>query len=252
MRIQVVGSSVEPAAQQFAATYLLNDSIALDAGVIGLLPMPRQRRIQHVILSHGHLDHIGSLPLFLDNVFSPGPDAPTIYASAPVLEALQQDVFNDRVWPDLIRISKSEFPFFRLVELRAGEPVMIEGLKVTPVPLDHVVPTFGFVLDDGRSSIGHVSDTGPTQDIWDALNRQDNLKGVFLEAAFPDSFLWLAEKAKHLTPKLFGAEVQKLKRNVPIIAIHLKPSFSEKISDELNALGIRQLQIAASGQTFEF
>ena len=95
-------------------------------------------------------------------------------------------------------------------------------MRVTPVEVSHVVPTLGFLIEDGDSAVVIASDTGPTEALWRLANQTPHLKAVFLEAAFPDAMSALAQIAKHLTPALFGAEVRKLARPVPVVAVHLK------------------------------
>ncbi len=254
MRIRLLESSVGQAdGRQFLISYLINDTIAIDAGSIGyLLPMEAQRRIQHVLLSHSHIDHIGSLPIFLDNVFEPVADCPAVYASASVLECLDHSIFNDVVWPNLEKISTPDAPFFRRQLIKPEEPFQVENLAVTPVTLRHIVPTMGFVLDDGDSSVGIVCDTLPSDDIWNTLNSRDNLQAVFLEASFPNSMQWLADKAHHLTPQTFREEAKKLTKPVPVIAVHLKAAYRSQIIDELEQLDLPNMQIAEPGNVYDF
>jgi cAMP phosphodiesterase len=238
----------------FAQSYLINDTVAIDAGCLGLLsPVEQQSRVRHVLLSHSHLDHVGTLPIFLENVYNPSPDCPTVYGSAAVLDCLKRDFFNERVWPDLFRISAEEMPFMRFVELQTDEPLGVADLRITPVVLNHVVPTNGFLIDDGEKQVGIVSDTQPTEKIWQKLNGLNNLRGVFLEASFPNSYQWLADKAGHLTPHMFGQEIAKLDRqDISLVAVHLKPRFHEQIGAELLALGLPDLRIGEPNCVYEF
>ncbi|MGD9730159.1 MAG: MBL fold metallo-hydrolase [Nitrospiraceae bacterium] len=49
--------------------FLLNDSVLLDAGTVGSrLYLHEQRRIQAVLLTHLHFDHIRDLPTLADNL----------------------------------------------------------------------------------------------------------------------------------------------------------------------------------------
>ena len=256
MKIHIVPSSVgESSRHQILATYLINDSVAIDAGVLGLLsPLAAQRRVQHVFLSHSHLDHLATLPIFIDNVYVPGPDCPSVWGSPQVLENLQRDIFNDRLWPDMIRLSGEESPFLRLETLSAETPVEVEGLRITPIELKHVVPAFGFLVEElaTKAAVMFVSDTGPTERIWEVANETPELKGIFLEASFPNSMRWLADKAAHLTPELFRDELAKLKRPVPVHVIHVKLAFESQILDELRALQLPNLVVAEPGTTLEF
>lgn len=238
---------------QFLLSYLINDTVSIDAGCIGLItPLADQARIRHIFLSHSHIDHISSLPCFLDNVYTPGPDCVTLHGNPATMESVRTDFFNDRIWPDLVRLSELETPFLRMQDLAWEQPVHVEGLTVTPVELDHVVPTFGFVIASDATAVAIVSDTCPSNRIWAVANTFPQLKAVFLEASFPNSMDWLAAKTKHLTPLLFREELRKLKRDVEVIAVHIKPGFRAQIVEELGALGLPRLRIGESETTYEF
>jgi cAMP phosphodiesterase len=173
---------------------LVNESIAIDAGAIGLFSSPKeQEKIRHVLLTHSHIDHLATLPIFIENVFTGRPDPVIVYGSTPVLNCLQSDVFNNRIWPDFIELSK--FPVSRFLDIKPFEPnqtITLEGINITSININHVVPTVGYIFDDGKSAIGYVSDTAETEEIWERLNKQANLKAVFLEVTFPNNLQWLA------------------------------------------------------------
>jgi len=255
MKINLVGSAVDSAfpGQQFAASYVINGCVAIDAGSIGFQSsVDTQRKIRDVFLSHGHMDHIASLPMFLDNVYQPGPDFIRIHALPETLDSLRKDLFNDRIWPDLVRISQEESPFIKLCPIQIGDTVAAGDLRVTAIALDHVVPTIGFIASDGSGSVAFVSDTAPLDAIWHILNGIPDLKALFLEAAFPTRMAWLALKAKHLTPTLFVQGCQKLQHRIPIIAVHIKPAFYDEILSEFATLKIPGLQIGSPDVRYEF
>jgi cAMP phosphodiesterase len=254
VKLTLIESSVGPGPrQQILASYLINDEVVIDAGSVGYFsPLEVQKKIRHVFISHSHIDHIASLPIFVDNVYEQGPDCPTIHASRHTLSCLQSDIFNDRLWPDMVRLSMQESPFLRFEESQSEVTVEAGNLQVTPVPLDHLVPTFGFIIADDSAAIAIVSDTSPTERIWELINQTPNLKAVFLEASFPNHMEWLAERAMHLTPSLFAAEQAKLERDVPVFAIHIKTAFDAQVKSELRALNLPRLQIADPGHTYDF
>ncbi|MBS0264176.1 MAG: MBL fold metallo-hydrolase, partial [Planctomycetes bacterium] len=197
MKVKLVSSSVgSEDGHQYLMSYLVDDVLAIDAGSIGLIsPVSAQEKIQDIFLSHSHIDHVASLPVFLDNIYRPSPDCPTIYGSRATLESLRVDFFNDRIWPDLFRLSQAETPFLRAQEIESGRPVQVGKYRVTPVELTHVMPTFGFVVSDGASAFAVVSDTSPTEEIWKVINATPELKLCFLEASFPNKMDWLAVKS---------------------------------------------------------
>src|SRR5207245_10727782 len=114
---------------------------------------------------------------------------------------------------------------------------------LTPVALNHVVPTLGFIIEDKDAAVVVVSDTGPTDEIWKHANATPKLKAVFLEATFPNSMIGLAEVSKHLTPVLFAREVEKLKKRVAFIAVHIKARYWSQVVGELQDLGITGLEV---------
>lgn len=251
MKIKVIGSSVDGSLCQFAASYVINDHIAIDAGSIGFMAVDAQRRIKHILISHSHLDHIASLPIFIDNVYEPGPDSVIVYGKSTVIECLRENLFNDRIWPDVLRLSREATPFLKFVTIESEKPLQLGDITITPVALDHVVPTFGFIIDDGESAVAVVSDTGPTEQVWELANRNPRLKCVLLESAFPNSMAWLAERTKHLTPELMRQEYEKLDQSVPLIVVHVKPAYYEEVTAELKALNLPLLTISGPNREYD-
>jgi ribonuclease BN (tRNA processing enzyme) len=237
----------------FLSTYIINDVIAVDAGGLGLLGhLSSQSRIRDIFITHSHMDHIASLPIFLDNVFQASDRPVTIHASEATLDSLKRDIFNDRVWPDFIGMSRTGLPFVNVALLEAGRPVEVGGLVFLPIAVDHVVPTLGFLVESPGVTVAIPSDTGPTEAFWHAAGAADDLKAVFLEASFPNAMTELAIASKHLTPAMFAAEAQKLARQVPLIAVHIKPRYYDQVVRELGALQLAQAEVGRPGATYEY
>jgi ribonuclease BN (tRNA processing enzyme) len=256
VRVELIPSAVADGAgatDQYLSCYVINDTVAIDAGSLGFQRTPAdQARIHNVFITHSHIDHIASLPLFVENVYGGGADCVTLHGSPFVLEALRRDIFNDRTWPDFIRLSPPAAPLMRLSPLVEGKAVHVDGLAITPIAVDHIVPTFGFLVEDGDRAIVIPSDTGPTEAIWRRANETPGLKAVFLEAAFPNSMHDLAIAARHLTPALFAQEMAKVKKDVPFIAVHIKPRFRDQVVRELKALTPNRVEIGQLGRIYEF
>lgn len=235
---------------QAQSTFIVDDVLAIDAGCLLQLPLDAQRRVRHVLLSHAHMDHIGTLPMFLDNVYELGPDCPSVYASGYSIDVLQRHILNDRVWPDFVRLGGRESPFVRFVPLEPEQPVLVEGIQVTAVELSHTIPTYGFVLERNGRRLAVVSDTGPTERIWYLL-RQSPPDLLLLDLSFPNSMEELANRSGHLCPRSFADELAKLGRAVRTLAIHIKPAFYEAVAQEVLALGLPHVSIARLGQTYD-
>jgi ribonuclease BN (tRNA processing enzyme) len=256
VKITLVPSAVSPGGGgrgYFLSSYVIDDAIAIDAGGLGLLgDLQDQFRIQDIFVTQSHLDHIASLPIFLETVFESSDRCVTLHAGAATLKSLREDVFNDRVWPDFIGMSERGLPFVKVDVLEAGRAVEVAGLRLTPIEVDHVVPTLGFLVESPDVAVAIPSDTGPTELFWRAAGAVANLKAVFLEASFPNAMADLAAISKHLTPALFAGEVHKLSRPVPFVAVHIKPRYYDKIVAELEALGLPDIQVGGPGATYVF
>lgn len=236
---------------QYLTTYLLNGTIALDAGSVGLLPsLEAQTRIRHIVITHSHIDHLATLPIFLENVYDGSGDCVTIHALPEVLADLQRDIFNGRLWPDFIAISLREPPFLKLAPLEPCKPFELEGLRLTPVPVNHVVPTVGLIVEDDDGLAVFPSDTGPTDLIWDLANLGPEPKAIYLEATFPESMRRLAGVSKHLTPLLYAEEIRKVRGAARFRVVHIKPRFHDAVVQELNALEIPGLEIVVPGKEY--
>jgi ribonuclease BN (tRNA processing enzyme) len=235
MRVELLPSSQPPSDQQFLVSYLINDRVAIDAGSIGLLAdLKKQEQVEHVFVTHQHIDHI------------------EVLSAESVLDLLQKDLFNGRIWPDFLALSTPEDPFLITTPLEAGQPVSRCGLVITPVPVSHAVPTLGLVVDDGEAVVAFPSDTGPTEKFWSHLNGLDRLDAVFLEISFPDYLADLAEKSGHHCTKTFVDELQKLRRPVRWIVVHRKPRYAEQIASELAAHNISGVELIQPGKVYEF
>lgn len=253
MKVELLPSSLPPTEAQFLVSFLVNDEVAIDAGAIGLLAdLRRQERVRHVFITHEHVDHIATLPIFLENVYVPGPDCVELLGLADVLEFLHRDVFNGRVWPDFFELSTRDDRFVRATPLTVYEPVVRAGLTVTPVSVSHCADTLGFLVDDGRAAVAFPSDTGPTDELWRHLAACPRLEAVFLEVSFPNRHASLAARTGHHCPATFAAEIGKLGRDVRWIVVHRKARHAAEIAAELAALRLPNVELVKPGEAYEF
>ncbi|MHC4846334.1 MAG: MBL fold metallo-hydrolase [Planctomycetota bacterium] len=255
MKVRIVASAPDgPEDKQYLTTFVIDDTIAIDAGCLGLYGEPQdQARVTDVFLTHTHADHVATLPVFVENTYADRAQVVTVHGHREALDSLHRDIFNDRVWPDFIAMrSKDQIPFMMLSELKAETPVTRNGLRVTPVMVNHVVPTFGYIVEDGTSAVIFGADSGPTDRLWELAADVKHLKAVFIESSFPDAMSDLAHVSAHLTPKLLAAEAAKLPAGVEVVAVHIKPRHREQTLAELAALDLPNLTIGAGGRVYEF
>jgi ribonuclease BN (tRNA processing enzyme) len=253
MKVQLLGSSVEsPARRQYVTSYLINGTVAIDAGCLGFDGSPQaQERDRHVFLTHSHADHTASLPIFTENAWTPDGECPRIYGSQETLDSVHRHIFNEVMWPDFVALSEKMHPFLHLRPLQAEVPVEAGGLWITPVPVDHVVPTFGYIVRDGHSAVIFSGDTAPTKRLWEMASQTADLRAIFLEASFPNSMKRLAEVSRHLTTGMFCREVAKMPSGIKIIAVHIKVRYREEVVRELQALKLPNLEIGECEKDYD-
>ncbi len=253
MKLRVLGCSGGSVRGRFLSCFLLNDRIALDAGgLTGLLTLEEQLRVRHVIVSHTHLDHNCGLPFFVDNIFGRLDEPIVVYGTAPVVKSLKNHMFNDELWPDFSRLPSVEAPTLKFQEVRAEETFEIEGLSFTPVEVEHLIPTVGFVVDDGSGAIIYTSDTGPTDRIWQLASSQPDLKCVITEVSFSDDDDALARASGHMTPGILAGELKKLSKDVAVLITHTKPGHLPRIEQELRALNLSNVELIEQDKTYTF
>lgn len=252
MRVRLLSSAVDDHTErQYATTFLIDEVLAVDAGSLGYHGSPEdQARVRNVVITHSHADHLASLPIFIENSYVPGPDCPTVWGNAQVLRCIREDLFNDRLWPDFLALSKPDDIYLRLEELANEVPVDLGDHRITPVLVSHQVQTFGFVIESKNASVVIVSDTGPTERIWEVINGLKNLQAVFVEAAFPDEQQRLATTSQHLTPSSLAEELAKIQRETRLIVVHMKPRYRDVIAAQLGNLAIPGLEIGAPGEEY--
>lgn len=254
MRLKVLGCSGGIGGNFRTTSLLLDHDVLIDAGTgLGQLSLAEMTAIDHVFVTHSHLDHIACLPLLIDSVGFRRDRPLVIHATAETLRILQQHIFNWAIWPDFAEIPSLQQPVMRYEEIRLGETVDVGGRKLTPLPVNHVVPAVGFRIDSGRESLVFSGDTTTCDALWEAVNKMDNLRYLIVETAFCDAEKELAVLSKHLCPSLLAEELAKLKLQPQIYITHLKPGEVEltmqEISERVHSFNPKILQ---NGQEFEF
>lgn len=255
VRVELIPSSVSHAedesAPQFLSSYLIGDSLVIDGGSVGLLAdIARQKAIQHIFLTHAHLDHVASLPLFVETVYSPGPDCVEVLAHASILRQIRRDFFNNVTWPDFIELSTADDAFMKFTPIDSLTTVERSGYRITPVPVHHTPDTYGMIVDDGESCVVFAADTGPTEKIWEEIAQFSNLKAVLLECSFPDDMEAFATKTGHLCPRTFVAQCKQIAETVRIITVHRKARYRDAIAKELRAYNLPNVEIIKPGMAY--
>lgn len=236
MKWHVLGSFGGSSPECRTTSFLIDETLALDAGAITqALSLEAQRAINHIVLTHSHLDHIASIPFLIENTFGQRDGAVEILVSPPLLHTVKHHLFNNDTWPDFTRIPSDLLPALRLRRIEERTPFAVNHLRLTAVPVNHTVPTHGFLVEDDRGAVLFTSDTGATDEVWEVANRSPGLRALIVEVSFPNRMQAVADLALHLTPQALAVELAKLKRRVPVYLYHLKPPYLAELRRELAA-----------------
>ncbi len=253
MRIRVLGAHGGTSPHHRQTSFLVNETLAVDAGALTeALTLEEQARLNAVLVTHSHMDHVASLPFLAENVF--GVDHPPVAVLAPddVLVALKTHLFNDALWPDFSQIPGASGPSVTFRAVPVGAPFAADGLTATAVRVAHVVPTYGYVLADAGGAVVFSGDTGPTEEIWRVARETPGLRALFVECSFPSDLQRVADVSCHLTPVTLKAELPKLPPGLPVYLYHMKPPALERLKAEIAALGEPRLTVLSDGATLCF
>jgi len=256
MKVRLLPSNVaRPIDVQTLTSFLVNDRLVIDGGSIGFSLAPSEQiGIRHFVVTHTHADHIASLPVMIADLYTFLVEPMIIYGIDTVIEDLRNHVFNNRIWPDFTKIPLPDGsgPTLELVTVQEGEVFETQGLKITPVFVNHPVVCTGLLVDDGETCVAFTSDTYKTDRFWEFANRLPNLRAIFVDVSFPSVEEPLAERSGHLTPRSLCEELEKVHGDPTVFAVHIKPFFRSAVVDELAGLGNPRIKVAEINEDYTF
>ena len=238
MKVRVLGCSGAIAAGCKTTAFLLDDDLLVDAGTgVGDLSLDELARIDHIVVSHSHLDHIVSIPLLADSVISRRSQPVTVHALPETLHALRTHVLNDVIWPDFTRLPSAARPVLRLVPLAVGQRLRLGGKTIEVLPAQHTVPAVGYAVEGRAGWWVYTGDTGPNPALWPLLSDR-RVEMLVIETAFSDREQELARISQHLSPASLADQLDGLSGEVPVYLTHAKPGEMERIAQEVRALPV--------------
>ena len=258
MKIKLLPSTIDAAGhaspEQRLSCFVVDGRVCIDAGSIAIgLSEEERAAVRDVVVTHPHMDHVATLPIFIDDLFGSLEEPVRVHATPEVCEILARDVFNGTVYPPFHHFDNGRTRVLEFIPFRAGEEFRVAHLTFRAVPVNHIVPTVGLVIADGERTLAFSSDTSETDEFWRVCNEEPRLDALLIESSFPNSLSKLAETSGHLTPAALGRELRKLThRDLDILAMHLKPSFRRLLVEELEALGVPRLSAMEPGREYEW
>jgi ribonuclease BN (tRNA processing enzyme) len=239
MRIEVLGCSGGIGDGRQTTSFLIDDDILLDAGS-GVLSLSRAQMalIDHVFITHSHLDHILSLPLLLDSVANERVKPLQLHAIPEVLEILKDHIFNWRIWPDFSRIPSSKAPFLVFSPVPLGQVCSLPDSAgttraITPIPAHHTVPTSGFHLHGVNGSLLFSADTNSHPALWRLVAQIPDLLHLVVECSYVGAQRDIAEASRHFHTHELASDLAPLELAAKVWITHLKPGAEAEIMAEL-------------------
>ena len=216
------------------------DDIVIDAGNIINGLGEDAYKIEHIFLTHSHLDHIVDIAFLVDNHYLSMQKPLKIYALKETIAALKKHFFNDTIWPDFEAISlpNSSSGSVEFIELELYTEYDFKSVTLKPIPVSHTVETCAYVIKKKNFSTLFATDTYVTRSMWETLDLDESITSLIVDVSFPSRFEKLAYDSKHLTPKLLKEELEKSQRDITVYVTHIKPTFHKEIVQELTAYGL--------------
>lgn len=255
MKLKVLGCSGGIGGPEARTTaFLADDDILIDCGTgVGDLALEELAAIDHIFVTHSHMDHIVAIPLIVDAVGEMRGVPITVHAIPEVLRILRAHIFNWLIWPDFTAIPDRRRPFLRLQPIKVGEDVRLGTRTITPLPALHSVPAVAYRLDDGNGQLVYSGDTTYSPELIAAINACPDLRHLIIETAFSDEQHGLALAARHLSPGMVAAFLNEIRSTPEVHISHIKPGQGERVMAQIAAAGARLHATALrQGQVIEF
>ncbi len=231
MHIRILGCSGGIGAGSRTSAMLVDRDVLIDAGTgIGDLSLEDLNSIRHVFLTHAHLDHIAGLPMLIDSIFDEHFEVPlTVYAREETLQAIQDHLFNDVIWPDFSKLPSPENAMLRYKICSPGQTVSIDHRDFYAVDVMHSVPSLGFTVQNSGGAFAVSGDTKTNETLWPVLNACEDLKVLVIEVSFPNEMERLANDAGHYCPRTLTRDLERLRHEPQIWLTGMKPGEEERI-----------------------
>jgi ribonuclease BN (tRNA processing enzyme) len=256
MQLRVLGCSGGIGRNLRTSSYLLDEDILLDAGTgVGDMTLAEMRKLRHIFITHSHMDHIASIPLLVDTLFSDLYDQQPliVHARPETIATFQKHIFNWEIWPDFTELPSKKSPVLEFRPMLPGEVVEIAGRRIEMIEVNHTVPAVGYAVTAGGRVLVYSGDTTTNDNLWQVLNNYERIDFMVVESAFANHDLQLAKLAHHYCPSLLAEDLKKFRHQPRMGISHLKPGEETRIIDECREAfgGERDFCQLSSGDLFQ-
>lgn len=251
MQLKILGNMGGSCLDSLSTAALINDNVLVDCGTGAQnLSIEDIGKIDDVILTHSHLDHTVMLFFLLECKIGKG--GVTLHCLQETADAIRRNIFNDDIWPDMEHIKVDGDSLLNIEIIKPYETVTIAGQRITPLPVEHAIPTNAYCLHGDKENFVFIADLIDAEDkFWDYLGRLENFNRMTIELSFPDRMRGIAEESRHLTPSSLAELMKKIPSHVQIYYCHVKPQFQGEIMKEAEKILGDRAQPLQLGQVFD-
>ena len=235
--LRILGTDGSKSETSGTSCLQVSDTIVIDAGNIIQALGEEAAKIEHIFLTHSHLDHIVDIAFLVERYFHKRRESLKIYGSAETLKALQTHYFNDTIWPNFMQISliDNSSQSVELIPITPHTPITIDNCTIKAIEAEHTVPTYAYVIEKRFFSLLYAPDTAICESLWQEIEENRKIDTLMIDLSFPSNQHNLADVSKHLTPRMLKERLRNLDRELKIYAIHLKAPYHEEIIEEVHS-----------------
>ncbi len=115
MRVRVLGCHGGETPRHRTTCLLIDERITIDAGAVcRSLALDEQVKLDHMLISHSHMDHVKDLALLADQVIGRRAQPVMLHCGPETAETLSSSYFNNYLWPDFTRIPSPQAPVMKI------------------------------------------------------------------------------------------------------------------------------------------
>ena len=250
MDIRILGAHNSETINSSCVSLLIDGQLAVEAGgLTSRLAIEEQEKIDSIIITHNHMDHICDIPMIALGSYLRG-SCIDIYSTPHVCNTIQEHLLNTDVYPEFQHIPSNR-PTINFMEIEPLALQWVDGHSILPVPVKHGNDSVGYEICDKKGSpVFFTGDTGPgLSDCWAQISPQL----LIIDVTVPDEYEDFARATGHLTPHLLEEELidfRRMKNYLPeILTIHMDLAQEAAIKSQLEPVGER-LQTAI-GMAYE-
>lgn len=234
--IKILGAYGGKATNMQLTSIQVSKEVVIDAGNILEGLGNGIKNINHVFVTHSHLDHINDIGFLIDATFEQREVPLKVYGRKGTLDDIHKHILNWNIWPDFTQIPllSTQQKAIELIPLELNETIEVDGCKLKVIENNHTNSSNGYVIEKEGSSLLFTSDTYCCDKIWEEINNNPKISSVIVDVSFPSRMEQLAFDSKHFTPDILKQELQKLTRDDVTVHInHMKPSYKTELVKEI-------------------